>query len=66
MISPQRVQELKQLFKDEYKVELSDLEAQDAGQKLVDYFSLLIEIDQKEKKKIHEKRDTKCTKSRKI
>lgn len=51
MISTQRVQELKQLFKDEYKVELSDQEAQDAGQKLVDYFSLLIEIDQNTKSK---------------
>ncbi len=51
MISPQRVQELKKIFKEDYKVELTDEEAQDAGQKLVDYFSILIEIDRKAKAK---------------
>ena len=49
MISQKSADELKKIFKEEYKADLTDEDAKEAGQKLVDYFSLLIEIDKKTK-----------------
>lgn len=49
MISQKSTDNLKKIFKEEYKADLTDEEAKEAGQKLVDYFSLLIEIDRKAK-----------------
>lgn len=49
MISQKSADELKKKFKEEYKTNLTSDEAKEVGQRLVDYFSLLIEIDNKAK-----------------
>lgn len=56
-ISNKAVQEFKVIFEKEYGKKLTDSEARDAGQRLVDFFSLLIDIDieeQKRKRKLKE------------
>lgn len=49
MISHKSADELKKIFKEEYKTNLTDDEAKEVGQRLIDYFSLLIKIDNKAK-----------------
>ena len=49
MISQKSAGKLKRIFKEEYRADLTDEETKEAGQKLVDCFSLLIEIDKKAK-----------------
>jgi len=49
MISQKSTDNLKKIFKEEYKTDLTDEEARQTGQKLVEYFSLLIEMDRKVK-----------------
>jgi len=50
MVSQNLINELKQIFKKDYKKDLSDKDAREAGENLVNYFDLLIKIDQKNAK----------------
>lgn len=52
MISQKLIDEFKRIIKKEYDVKLSDSEAKEEGQRLVDYFDLLMKIDNKIKKPI--------------
>ena len=55
MISQRLINELKQIFKEEYNKDLSDKEAREAGENLVNYFDLLATIDQRIKREEREK-----------
>lgn len=55
MISQKLVDELKQIIEEDYKKDLSDQEAMEMGNSLVNYFDLLITIDEKNKRKEREK-----------
>lgn len=51
MLSDKAIQEYKEIFKKEFKQELTDAEAKEQGERLVSFFSLLIDIDKKNKTK---------------
>lgn len=50
-LSKQSIEEFKQIFKEEYGVEYTDDEAWEASHNLVSFFSLLMQIDQRNKGK---------------
>lgn len=50
-VSKERILELQKIIKEEYHKEVSYKEAYEIGNNLVGYFSLLWEIDQRNKKK---------------
>lgn len=49
MLSKKLVEEYKQIVKEEYKIELTDQEAFEQATNLVNFFDLLVKIDQKAK-----------------
>lgn len=49
-LSKQSIEEFKQIIKEEYGVEYTDEEAWEASRNLVNYFQLLWEMDQKQKR----------------
>lgn len=52
MLSKKLIDEFKQIMKEEYGVELSDLEAHKAATNLVGYFDLLLKLDYENKSKL--------------
>lgn len=50
-LSDKSVQKFKQVFKEEYGKEYTDIEAREAAENLVGFFDLLVKIDQRNKKK---------------
>ena len=51
MLSDKAVQEYKEIFKNEYRQDLTDAEAREQGERLLKFFEILIQIDQRNKKK---------------
>lgn len=50
MLSDRSVQEFKEIFKKEFRQDLTDAEARDQGERLLKFFELLIIIDRRNKK----------------
>lgn len=48
MLSKKLIHELIVILKDDYDVQLSDEEAENLGNSLVDYFEILLKVDQDE------------------
>jgi hypothetical protein len=55
MISPEHIQEFKELMKKEYGVEYTDAEAHEAATNLVGYFEVLMKMDYEQKQKANKK-----------
>lgn len=51
MLSDKAIQEYKEIFKNEFNQELTDAEAKEQGERLVNFFELLIKIDQNNKQR---------------
>jgi len=51
MLSKESVESFQRLFKEHYAEDMTYEEAREAGENLVRYFELLIELDRKSKKK---------------
>ena len=51
MLSNKAVQEYKEIFKNEYGQDLTDVEAREQSERLLKFFEILIKIDQRNKKK---------------
>jgi len=46
-LSPKSIEEFKKIYKEEFGVELTNLEAEESAIKLVKYFELLMRIDKR-------------------
>lgn len=48
MLSNKAIRGFKEIYKKEYGKDISDMEAREQGEKLVNFFEVLIKIDKKE------------------
>lgn len=50
MLSPQAIKEYQEIYKKEFGEEITASEAEEQGTRLLKFFEILIEIDQRQKK----------------
>jgi len=50
-LSPEQVAKFREIYKRQYNTEISDAEAHESGQNLVNFMKILIELDEKKEKK---------------
>lgn len=51
MLSDKAIKEFKDIYKKEYKKELTDAEAREAGERLVGFFDVLLEVAEKDRRR---------------